>query len=114
MEQMSALYLSMSCDQAASLPERHSFTRRVSFHLLAGLSGTLVFAGLIEWRSPVHSFDKAALHSKERRVREPQDGNCRRSLWRRPGCPGWPEKSWVDTRREFPARDRRAFFSVRR
>src|SRR5580700_489560 len=115
---MSALYLSMSWDQAASLPERHSLTRSVSFHLGADLADALVVAlmraGLIERRSPVHSSDTAARHSKGHRARGLPDGSCRRNFWRPPGCPGWREKSWVDTRREFPARDRRAFFAARR
>src|SRR6266849_8215884 len=111
---MSALYLSMSWAQAASLPERHSFTRRVSFHFIARLSGAMVLGGLIEGRSPVQSSDKAAPHSKEHRVRERRDGSCRRNFWRPPGCPDWPKKSWVDIRREFPVHDRRVSFSVRR
>src|SRR5258708_28754868 len=99
---MSALYLSMSWAQAASSPERHSFTRRVSFHLASGLADALVLAGLIEWRSPVHFSNKAAPHSKERMVPEPRDESCRRNSWRQSRCPGWRGKSWVDTRREFP------------
>src|SRR5882762_6638391 len=111
---MSALYLSMSWAQAASSPERHSFTRRVSFHLASGLADAFVLAGLIEWRSPVHFSNKAAPHSKERMVPEPRDESCRRNSLHQSRCPGWRGKSWVDTRREFPARDRKTFSVVRK
>src|ERR1700739_4212038 len=115
---MRALYLSMRRAQAASLPERHSFTRRVSFHLDAGpddaRSDTLLRIGLIERGSPGHFSDRAAQHSITHKVRERRDENCRRSFWHRPGYPGWPERSWVGTRREVPARDRKVFFSDRR
>src|ERR1700730_5698319 len=111
---MSALYLSMSWAQAASFPRRHSFTRRVSFHFVAGVAGALVLAGFIEWSSPAHFLDTAARHSTKRRVRGLRDGSCQGNFLRRPGCPGWREKSWAGTRREFLAHDHRAFFAVRR
>src|SRR6266571_2429069 len=48
---MSALYFSISRDQACSLPARHSLTRRVSFHVAAGFFGALSITGR---HSPLH------------------------------------------------------------
>src|SRR2546427_3349487 len=105
---MSALYLSMSRDQASSLPERHSLTRRVSSQAAGAFFGALVVTGLIEKGSPERSSGKAVPRSKERKVPEQQAENCRANSWHQRECPDSPGKSLADSRRESPARDHRA------
>src|SRR6266852_7497700 len=106
---MSALYFSISRDQASSFPERHSFTSRVSLHAAGGFFSALVITGLIGRHSPAHSGSKAARRSKERTVRERPGGNCRLRSSRPPKCPGSPEKSSVVLRQELPAPGHRVF-----
>src|SRR6266481_2636011 len=106
---MSALYFSISRDQASSFPERHSFTSRVSLHAAGGFFPALVITGLIGRHSPAHSGSKAARRSKERRVRERSGGNCRLHSSPPPKCPGSPEKPSVDFLPEFPAPGHRVF-----
>src|SRR6266478_320753 len=110
---MSALYLSISKDQASSLPERHSLTRRVSFQAAGAFLGALANTGLIEKRSPRGFSEKAVPHSRGYKVRELPAENCRANSWRRQECPGWPGKSLVDSRRESPGRDHRVAYAAR-
>src|SRR6266404_3684936 len=111
---MSALYLSISKDQASSLPERHSLTRRVSSHTVGAFFGALVVARLIEERSPEHFSNRAVPHSRVRKVPERQAENCQANSSRQQECPGSPGKSSADSRRESPARGHRAFCVVRK
>src|ERR1700751_989918 len=101
---MSALYLSISRDQASSLPARHSCTIRVSSHAVGGLFGALALTALIEWLA--RPLNKAVRHSTECKVPRPQDGNCRLSFFRRPECPDSREKSWAVAPRESPGHGR--------
>src|SRR6267142_2967628 len=106
---MSALYLSISRDQASSLPERHSLTRRVSFQTVGAFFGALFVTGLIEKSSPEHFSDRAVPHSRVRKVPEQPAENCRANSLRQQVCPDLPGKSWADFRRESPGRGHRAF-----
>src|SRR5882672_12426268 len=110
---MSALYLSISRDQASSLPERHSLTRRVSFQTVGAFFGALVVTGLIEKSSPEHFSNRAVPHSRVRKVPERQAGNCRANSWHQRECQDSPGKSLADSRREFPARGHKAFCAGR-
>src|SRR6266403_5158935 len=110
---MSALYLSISKDQASSLPERHSLTRRVSSHTVGAFFGALVVARLIEERSPEHFSNRAVPHSRVRKVPERQAENSRANSWRQQVCPDLPGKSWADSRRESPGLGHRASCAVR-
>src|SRR5713101_7883527 len=109
---MSALYLSMSRDQASSLPERHSLTRRVSSQAVGAFFGALVVTGLIEKGSPEYCSGKAVPHSKVRKVPERQAEKCRANSCHQRECPGSPGKSLADSRRESPVRDHRASCAV--
>src|SRR5882762_7221713 len=110
---MRPLYLSISRDQASSLPERHSLTRRVSSQAAGAFFGALVVTGLIEKGSPEHFSDKAAPHSKVGKVPERQGENCRANSWHQQECPGSPGKSLADSRQESPARGHRASCAAR-
>src|SRR6266403_627146 len=111
---MSALYLSMSKDQASSLPDRHSLTRRVSSQTVGAFFGALVVARLIEERSPEHFSSKAVPHSRVRKVPERPAENSRANSWRQRECPGSPGKSLADSRRESPGPGHRAFCAARK
>src|ERR1700722_1467542 len=106
---MSALYFSMSRDQASSLPERHSLTKRSSLHALEVLFDALVSTGVIGWDSPRRCESRVAQRSRGRRALKRQDGGWRWNFLRRPECQDLPGISWVDSRRESLARDRRVF-----
>src|SRR6267143_6269901 len=110
---MSALYLSMSRDQASSLPERHSLTRRVSSQAAGAFFAALVVTGFIEKGSPEHFSDRAVPHSRVRKAPERQEENFRANSWHQQEYPGSPGKSLADSRRESPARGHRAFCAVR-
>src|SRR5882762_4477725 len=110
---MSALYLSMSKDQASSLPERHSLTRRVSSQAAGAFFGALAVTGLIEKRSPEYFSGTVVPHSRVGKVPERQAENCQANSWRRQECPGSPGKSLADSQRESPGPGQRAFCAVR-
>src|SRR6266436_8286303 len=110
---MSALYLSISRDQASSSPERHSLTRRVSFQTVGAFLGALVVTGLIEKRSPEHFSNRAVPHSRVRKVTKQPAENTRANYWRQQVCPDLPGKSWADSRRESPGLGHRASCAVR-
>src|SRR6266850_3660513 len=110
---ISALYLSISKDQASSLPDRHSLTRRVSSQTVGAFFGALVVARLIEERSPEHFSNRAVPHSRVRKVREQPAENSQANSWRRQEYPGSPGKSSADSRRESPGLGHRALCAVR-
>src|SRR5207245_9701571 len=105
---MRALYLSTREDQASWFPPRHSLTRRVSSQALPPCFSAVIFTGLIGWHSPARSSNKAALHSRGRRVPVQQDGNCRPCSWLRQGYPDSPETAAADSPPESPAHHHRA------
>src|SRR5580700_1824685 len=109
---MSALYFSMSRDQASSLPERHSLTKRSSLHALGVFFDALVSTGVIGWHFPRGCERRVAQRSRGRTAPERQDGGCRWSFLRRPECQDLPGISWVDSPRESLARGRKAFCAV--
>src|SRR5580700_3467538 len=101
---MSALYLSISSDQASSLPARHSLTSRVSFHAPAVFFGALAVTVLIARRSPANSSDKVVPHSRVRKAPKPPGENYQLNSSRPPKCPGSPEISSAGSPQESPAR----------
>src|SRR5882672_8734187 len=101
---MSALYFSISRDQACSFPDKHSLTRRVSFHTAAGIFVAVSITGR---HSLLHCAGKAVRHSRAHTVRAQRDGGYQSYSWLPPKCRGWPEKSSVDFPPVSPAHGRR-------
>src|SRR5882762_10755308 len=104
---MSALYFSISKDQASSLPDRHSRTRRTSFQAIAGFFVTLTITRVMGADSPPPFACKAARHSRAHRVRALRDEGCQPHSLLPPECRDWPEKSSVGIAPESPARGHR-------
>src|SRR3977135_1123306 len=101
---MSALYFSISRDQACSLPDRHSLTRRVSVHATACFFGAVSITGR---RSLLHYAGKAGRHSRAHMVPAQRDGSYQLYSLLPPECRDWREKSWVDFPPESPAHGHR-------
>src|SRR2546425_1027471 len=114
MEKIRALYLSIRPDQASSFPARHSFTSRESVHDTAGVFFSLIATGITGPRLPAHFASRVARRSTKHTAQGPRDGSCPPCSSRRPGYPGWQEKSWAVVRRGSPERDRRASSAPRR
>src|SRR5882762_4818187 len=107
---MSALYFSISRDQACSLPDRHSLTRRVSVHAAACFFGAVSITGR---RSLLHYAGKAGRHSRAHTVPARRDGSYQLYSLLPPECQGWREKSSVDFPPESPAHGHRVSSVVR-
>src|SRR2546427_10227821 len=90
---MSASYFSISRDHASSLPDRHSFTRRASFHAAAGFFAALSINRLIGHYSPLHYANKVARHSRAHTVPARRDGSYQSYSLLPPECRDSPEKS---------------------
>src|SRR3981189_3996652 len=97
---MTDLFFPTSRDQACSLPDRHSLTRRVSVHAAACFFGAVSITGR---RSLFHYEGKAGRHSRAHTVPAQRDGSYKLYSLLPPECQGWREKSSVDFPRESPA-----------
>src|SRR6266566_2881770 len=104
---MSASYFSISRDQASSLPDRHSLTRRASFHAAAGFFAALSINRLIGHHSPLHYANKVARHSRAHTVPARRDGSYQSYSW----LP--PEKSSAEMPPESLAHGHRVSSVVR-
>src|SRR5260370_2487165 len=104
---MSASYFSISRDQASSLPDRHSLTRRASFHAAAGFFAALSINRLIGHHSPLHYANKVARHSRVHTVPARRDGSYQSYSLLPPECRGSPEKSSPEIPPRTPANPQR-------